>query len=337
MNRLRELALRLLDEAASPPALAQTCADIHAWFTQAVPLEALPDVPMQLPGGLALAPGAAAQCILDSVRTVRFLRGVALALDEARRRFPGESLEVVYAGSGPFAPLVLPLMIAHPLRDVRLTLLDCHRPAIDSLHALLARLGLESAVQVVHCDAACYDHGRPIHLVVTETLQRALAREPFVPVVRNLRGQLARAGLLVPARVAVGVALLDAAAEQRSWIDPAHPRRHESLGPVFEVTTAGEHPAIDGSGRSQSVTVTLPDTAADAERWPALVTRITVFGDQCLDDYESGLTVPEVLWPLAPARAGDVIRFQYVLDGNPGVRWERVPDPGRATGSAMRA
>jgi len=333
MNRLRELTARLLDVAASQEELTQTCADLHAWFVQTVPLQVLADVPMQLPGGLALAPGAAAQCIFDTLRTVRFVRGVALALDEARRRFPHEAIEVVYAGSGPYAPLLLPLLSLRPLHDVRLTLLDCHQPAIDSLHVLLARLGLESAVQVVHCDAACYTHERPIHLVVTETLQRALAREPFLPIVRNLRGQLAPSGLLVPERVTVGAALVDAAAEQRSWIDPAQPRQHEYLGLVFEVTLAGEHPLVDASGRSQAVSITLPDWHSDGERWLALITRIDVFGDQFLGDNESGLTVPEILWPLAPVRTGDVIRFQYVLDSNPGVRSKRIPDPGEQQGT----
>jgi hypothetical protein len=45
-------------------------------------------------------------------------------------------------------------------------------------------------------------------------------------------------------------------------------------------------------------------------QWPALLTRIDVFADARIDDYESGLTMPEILWHLAPSRAGDVVRFE---------------------------
>lgn len=322
---IRQLTMRILDGAASREELSQTCAELYDWFTAA----AIPDVTAgeatRLPTGLALAPDRAAQCILDTNRTVAFVRGLSLALDEARRRFPQGVLEVVYAGTGPFAPLVLPLMTARALHDVRFTFLDVNRRAAEAVEDLIARLGLEQRTrQVIHGDATCYNHPTLIHVVVTETMQRALGTEPFVGIVRNLRRQLAPRGIVVPERVAVDVALIDAADERAQWSGAAPSKQHESLARLFAVTAEGERPSLDTYGRSEPVVVTIPHGAGDVERWIALITRVDVFGNMRLRDYDSGLTVPEILWPLSPAHGGEVIEFNYVLDAAPGIRWRRL-------------
>ena len=221
-----------------------------------------------------------------------FLRGLARALDEARRRF-GSVLEVVYAGTGPYAPLAIPLM---PMPGVRFTLIDVHDAATSSVRQLLDRLGIHASV--VQADATTYEHPVPIHVAITETMQRALQKEPFVAVARNLRRQLAPRGLLIPERVTVDVALLDPAIEQARWNGGAIGPPHQRLATVAEITTAGE--------LTESVDVTIPRD----DQWPALLTRIDVFAGARLRDYESGLTMPEILWHLAPSRAGDVLRFR---------------------------
>ena len=200
-------------------------------------------------------------------------------------------LEVVYAGTGPFAPLAIPLM---PMPGVHFTLIDIHNAATSSVRHILDRLGLHASV--VPADATAYEHPAPIHVAITETMQRALQKEPFVAVTRNLRRQLAPRGLLIPERVTVDVALLDPAVEQARWNGEDVAAPHERLGTVVEITSAREVIA--------PIDVTVPHDG----HWPALVTRIDVFGDICLDDYESGLTMPEILWPLAPSRAGDVVK-----------------------------
>lgn len=321
---LRKLTLSLLDRATPPGGLAQACAELYQWFADAAQLDATPGEAMRLPTGLALPPEAAAQCILDTNRTVAFVRGVSLALEEARRRFPHGVLEVLYAGTGPFAPLLLPLMATRPTRDVLVTFLDAHQRSVDSVQLLTERLGLGQRTRLIACgDAASYRHPAPIHLLVTETLQRSLAVEPFVGIVRNLRPQLAPGGLIVPDRVAVQVAMIDAVAEQARWSHLAPPAAHQSLRELFEVTAQGELPPLDPHGRSEPVAVTLPEQPPERECWVALSTSIDVFGDLQLRAYESGLTVPEILWPLSPARGGERIEFHYALDQAPGIRWRR--------------
>jgi len=322
---LRQLTLRLLDEATPPEDLARICVELHGWFTDAAPLDSSPSEAGRLPTGLALPPDLAAQCILDSKRTVAFVRGLFLALAEARRRFTHGEIEVVYAGTGPFAPLVLPLMTAQPLPGVVFTFIDFHRRATDAVQELIARLGLgKRARRVTDGDATSYNHPTPIHVVLTETLQRSLDTEPFVGIVRNLRRQLAPGGLVVPERVAVDVALIDAASQQAQWSGTAPAEQHESLARLFEVTAQGEFPPLDKHGRSEAVVVIIPEGRPHLERWIALITRVDVFGTIRLREHESGLTVPQILWPLSPAHGGDVLEFCYILDKAPGLRWTRL-------------
>lgn len=328
MNRIRQLTMRILDGSTSRRELDHACGELYRWFTDVADLDATAGEATRLSTGLAIAPDGAARCILDTGRTVAFIRGVSMALYEARRRFPRGGIEVVYAGTGPFAPLVLPLMTTRALRDVRFTFLEINRRAAEAVESLIARLGLEPRTsRVIHGDATRYRHPTSIHVVVTETMQRALGREPFVGIVHDLRRQLAPGGIVVPERVAVDAALLDAADERRRWSGAAPPRPHEILARLFEVTAEGEFPSLDTDRRSAPVVVTVPTWAGDIERWVALVTRIDVFGKVRVRDYDSGLTVPEILWPLSPARGGEVIQFNYVLDAAPGIRWQRREYP----------
>lgn len=265
----------------------------------------------QLASGLALAPDLAAQCVLDEKRTAAFLRGASSAVAAARERFPGETIEVVYAGTGPLAPFVVPLL---PMSGVHFTLMDVDARSLRILHALLERLGLREHANIVHADATEYRHPAAIHVVVSETMQRSLASEPFVAIARNLRAQLVPGGIFVPERVTVDVALVDPDRERARWkgVDVAAP--YVRLARIVD-TTAKLDPVI----------VSIPPTRTP--QWLALLTEIDVFANERLRAYDSGLTVPEILWPLSPARANDVIEFRYEEGAHPHIRASRRSDP----------
>jgi hypothetical protein len=74
MEQIRQLTLRLLDGAASGEELRRACARLYRWFMGATSLDATPREGVRLPTGLALAPALAAQCVLDTNRTVAFVR-----------------------------------------------------------------------------------------------------------------------------------------------------------------------------------------------------------------------------------------------------------------------
>jgi hypothetical protein len=250
----------------------------------------------QLSSGLALAPHLAAQCVLDEKRTAAFQRGTASAIAAARARFPGETIEVVYAGTGPFAPLVLPLL---PMPDVRCTFIDVDERSLNILRAM------HPPARIVHADATQYAHDARLHVVVSETMQRSLAVEPFVAILHNLRAQLAPGGFFVPERVTVDAVLIDPEREQARW----NGGEGASYVPLARV--------IDTAKKLDPVFVTIPPT--NAPQWLALATEIDVFAGERLRAYDSGLTIPEILWQHSPPRAGAEIEFRYERGERPGI------------------
>ncbi|MGK0387006.1 MAG: hypothetical protein ACI849_001626 [Patiriisocius sp.] len=66
--------------------------------------------PVAIDGGIALSSQHAIDCLHDILRTTRFIKGVYLAILDAQKQFPNTRLEIVYAGCGPVATLILPLL-----------------------------------------------------------------------------------------------------------------------------------------------------------------------------------------------------------------------------------
>jgi hypothetical protein len=285
-----------------------------------------------MPAGSAISPLDAARCLLDARRTVMYLRGVHGAIQEAQRRFPGEVIRVLYAGCGPFAPLCLPLLPLLAGQAVRFTLLDVHARAIESVQTVLAALGLEEVkVDCLVCDAAQYHNpdNRPLHVVVSETMQRALEKEPQVAILMNLAPQLAAGGLMVPELIAVDAVLTDLSREVGGngvVPEPSAPRLKPwsgrvPLGRILQVDR--ERACAWAASRAPSqlppARIALPSSVA-AQYSLVLATTIRTFGVHELREYESGLTHPLMVngW-----RAGEEVEFTYHFGEKPGFHMER--------------
>ena len=280
----------------------------------------------RLPGGEALAPRDAARCVLDPRRTSRFLRGLLAAVLQARTRFPDVPTEILYAGCGPFAPLALPLTTRFSPAEIRFTLLDVHTRSLDAARRVFQALGRSAYVRdYVRCDAASYvvDAAHPPHVVVVEAMLAALEREPQVAITMNLAPQLCPGGILVPERITVGCCLCDVAGDPPAAAGGGA-RIH--LGRVMELTAAGcrDLPASsDGETHIAKVRVEVP-AELDGEFDVMLLTGITVFESIALDEGESGLTCPRILFDLGRARGGEVLEFEYRLGDTPGFRYRSL-------------
>src|SRR5688500_14408138 len=108
-HELKQTAAAMLDPLSSMGQLNLAAEKLyHLLSTGAFALPVAESI--LLPTGLAIASSDAGICVKDAVRTAMLLRGIEAAIDTLRGRFPNEKLEVVYAGSGPFAALVIPLL-----------------------------------------------------------------------------------------------------------------------------------------------------------------------------------------------------------------------------------
>jgi hypothetical protein len=270
--------------------------------------------------GKAINAVNAARCAWEYPRTAKFLQGVRAALAEAKRRFPGRRIEVLYAGTGPYATLVLPLLPFLSPAEAGFTFLDLHRHCLDSVRHLLGAFGyLDFALGFVEEDATAYrqPQGRPLHLVISETMLNALQKEPQVAISLNLAPQLAPGGLLVPARIEVSACLADARREivLHDEAGQPHARRRVELGKLLELSLD----TVDGLAAGfPKIRIDIPRTKPPETKSFLLLTRIVTFGDIALGDYECSLNCPLPLRELHDPPPGSAWEFQYRLGARPG-------------------
>ena len=327
LKRLADV-LRVRDPAGELPAAARELHDLLVRATGLDPhaTEGADAADIMLPSGKAIAPKWAASCLLDVARTATFLRGTEAALHAALARFPQRPVEMLYSGCGPFAPFALMLATCFDAAQVRVTLLDVNPRSLACARRLFETFGLADFVRAyVQADATTFvwPRGLPLHVVLAETMQRALEEEPQVAVSLNLAPQLCDGGILIPERIAVDLCLYDPACgfPDADCADTFKgPRLAVRLGTVLELTAASARTiAVDGE-----YPVTLLDVPADARGLSAMLrTAVTVFGDHSLGEHASGITTPLLLGGIAGARR---VRARYAGGPRPGFRCERMEE-----------
>ncbi len=288
-----------------------------------------------LPEGTALSPRDAARCVLDFARTAGFLKGVRAAIIEAQHRFPDQTLHVLYAGCGPFAPLMIPLTTEFRSAQVQFTLLDIHQRSLDAARKIVVTLGLTDFVRdYVRADAVSYQQppeSAP-HIVVAETMQRALAKEPQVAVTCNLAAQLIENGIMIPQRISLSACLANLNKEIVFTEDEASPetrRQRIYLGEIFELTAESSRRVRDWptaeemAGARSSPAVRLRVPQLDDESYKLMIlTDITVFDNIVIGEYDAGVTYPAVLDDVGRIESGMELEFYYLTGERPGLRYK---------------
>jgi len=329
----------LLDEASSPPDLrralddfVQLCSGISG-ITPDASFDAWARDTM-LPGGVAINPRAAAHCVRDYRRSVVFIRGVYAAIHSAMARFPGTPLDILYAGCGPFATLLLPLLGKFKAGELSIHLLDIHQRSLDSVGRLLGALGFSGyRVNTVQADACTYQHPGTVHLIIAETMQKSLEQEPQFAVTANLAPQLHPQGIFIPEIIEVELCLAHLDRERASYKKLQKIDRDMQLStgqrqPLATVLTLSPELAIShlrrashdlrtGKTQLNLATVEIP-AVADIEHFDALLfTRIQVFSGYRLQDYEAEITLPLRCHELSPLIAGATYQVSYELGSYP--------------------
>ncbi|PLY41488.1 hypothetical protein CSZ94_15800 [Janthinobacterium sp. ROICE36] len=269
-----------------------------------------------LPSGWAISPVQAGLCAREPYRSAAFIQGLALAVRE--QLGAGRPVRVLYAGCGPFALLALPVMAVLSATQVQFAILDVHAETLAYAHDLIARLELDSHVTAYICaDAATYRIPAAVmpDVIVSETMNTALGKEPQVAILRNLHAQ-APAAALLPAAVTVHLGL-----DRRTPGEPC-----TDWGRVFALDGDALRAWQGALGDSlPAATIRLPDVLEQA---PRLLTRIRVYGDIVLGDHDCSLNLPLPL-PGKPGLAGgSMLDFHYRLGGQPGLafRLRKTPE-----------
>ena len=349
---LTDIAKILLDQNSSEPKLhsalkqfSRICSDISnlepdpsytAWSDDTF-----------LSQGVAINPKAAAYCVKDFQRSVVFIRGVFAALQTLRSRTASATkTKVLYAGCGPFATLLLPLLPLLEPEEFDIFLLDIHQQSLDSVAKLIKALGLSDyKVSLVQADAFSYQHPGLLDLIIVETMQKALEQEPQFAVTANLANQLSANGLFLPEEITIELALAHLTEETELYrtegkVDNERLLRAGKRKPISTLMTLSAANAnrllnqTDGMDKRDLIgqplpaiyldTVTIPDLKNLEHYQPLLFTRITVFGKHKLEDYQSSLTLPSRCVDLEPLEPGARYHASYVFGSYPKIHWQHV-------------
>ncbi|MEO6039224.1 MAG: hypothetical protein ABIQ93_12495 [Saprospiraceae bacterium] len=327
---MKRLSGILTGPATSPGNLYRASVALYQLFLQLSGLD--PDDPefqgnRQLAQGKALAPVWAAYCLLDFGRTRIFLRGLLGAIQAARQRFPGIQIHVLYAGCGPFASLIVPLIPLLKKHSVAFTLLEISPESLGYLEKIIAAFQLSPWIRdIVLTDATEYqlDKASPVHVLVGEMLQTGLQQEPQVAAMLNLAPQLTTGGFLVPQSIIVQAGLLHPGRNQARMLslEAKAGDVYTLLEPAFELSQTSIA-KISSEGFSEIV-VEIPADRNPGFRQLALFTRIRVFEDEWLEPWESVLTQPLILTTLDRENPPRKIGLRYQTGPAPGFNWRII-------------
>ncbi len=330
INQLKSITGALLSEN-HPGKLREAAIDLYALFSGITKISDESSVEVDssvtfLPNGKAISPKDAARCVLDYARTVKFLRGIYAAIIEAQKRFPGETIEILYAGCGPFATLAAPLATKFAASEIQFTLLDIHQRSLDSAGANFKAFGLATHVrEYVQGDAAAYTHPNSPHIIITETMQRALEKEPQAAVTFNLAAQLRKNGIFIPEQILIDACLYDsrseftflpAGADEYALENAGEERVRFKLGRILNLNAADEYDTFE--------TVCLPPVTrkipkyADKNLQIMLSTTIKIYDSFVLEEYESAITCPLVLRHFDWTKCRKGVEFTYFFGHEPG-------------------
>jgi len=287
-----------------------------------------------LDGGMAINPQAAAYCIKDYQRSVMFIRGVYAAIKVAQERFVDTPIKILYAGCGPFATLLLPLIGQFKSGELDIHLLDIHQESLDSIKRLINYFGFNNyTINLLQGDACSYQHPNALHLIIAETMQKSLEQEPQFAVTANLAPQLDPQGIFIPKKIEVALCLAQWESEKELFkrinnIDSEAlikaGKRHP-IGTIF--TLLPEHAAAQMSEASYNKGTSKLELSPQAVQIPSvgnlesydalMFTRIQVFEQYHLKDYEADLTLPHKCYDLSPLKNGATYRICYQLGNYP--------------------
>ncbi len=272
--------------------------------------------------GMALGTTWAALCVDDIMRTKKFVQGLFEAVRHLKKERDG-ALHIFYAGTGPFATLILPLLAVSSPEHIRVSLMEINTESYESVQRVFRQLNFTGFIQsTIQADATTYriPEGEKIDILLSETMQYALHQEQQVPIILNLYRQLDKDVLLIPEKIILELGLYT---YQVGLKDDEHRMESKKLAPVFELSKERIESLDDGNYRQTGfldfpeVTVKLPYETVKKYAHLVIFTDIQVFGNQWITLNNSGLTTPWIIRNTQHLEEDDLISLTYKIDQHP--------------------
>ena len=167
--------------------------------------------------GLAVSPVIAAKCLQDIARTRCFIQGIKQAIDDKLSDNNG-SVQILYAGTGPYGLLLLPLLLIYKNAPLSITLMDIHHTSIKAVKKVIKALELEPLVKSIELTDATQwqpEKGLSFDIIISETMKNALKKEPQLFIFAHLQQFLKPQGILIPESINLSAWLTNTGSELR--------------------------------------------------------------------------------------------------------------------------
>lgn len=282
------------------------------------------NLPTQSGSGLAITPWRAAACLEDLARTAAFVRGSIQAVEHKLAQCAHRPLHLVEAGCGPLGTLILPLLARFNRDELVVSLIDLHKESIACIKLMLEHFGFLPRVnQLIYDNATTIVLDSPVDLVLTETMNVVLSKEPQVEITRALMQQHPSASL-IPQSIRIDCCLADLKTEISHF--PHRVGERPFLATVFELNRKTALELVEENGLLPAAQVLIPHSIKPGFA-PCLTTTIQVFEETQARDYDSQITMPFQLPPLTP---GALLQFAYRMGKYPGLIFQLIDTHTRA-------
>ena len=283
-------------------------------------------------GGVALSSLGAADCVDDYLRTTFFIKGVYTALTKLLGDKSGGPVNILYAGCGPYATLLLPLLPLFSSDAIRAIVLDINKPSLDCVQNIIDAAGLKAYDLKLECaDATTYTKPDDfvIDLCISETMHYALTREPQVAIIKNLAPQLSDHSVLIPKQISIDLAFSSYSKEPflkdgntiEASSTPLYPLRIP-LGRLFTIDK-NHFPDTECSKFESGFYKVPKDFAAFPDI--CLYTEVLIIEGISLKNAASYITNPYCAGSLWNFRESESVRLTYEFSEIP--RWSCDPGP----------
>ncbi|WP_293785946.1 methyltransferase domain-containing protein [uncultured Pedobacter sp.] len=273
------------------------------------------DEDIYLPNGKAVSTIKAAHCLKELERTRRFIRGINQAIECLSGTIQGRTLNILYAGCGPYATLLTPLTSRFSSAQINFILLDINADSLAAAKTLYDKLGLSTyVIDYVCADATTYKFPDDIciDMVISETMLNALRKEPQLAIMNNLIPQMRKDAVFIPENIIVEAVLTRWKEEYSSFTITDYQPKRINLGVVYCASREFKLP--------QPVVIQVP--ASETHNRLDLFTEITVFGREVLTTYNCSLTMPFAVCKLENNREDMKVTFEYVMSDHPGFTYK---------------
>lgn len=318
-NKQLESLSKILLQSDNPGLLRNTVHQFHELYSLLCGINAgdITDDTIFLSTGKAISPISAAHCLLEYKRTTVFFRGIYKAILSVQKSFPGEKINILYAGSGPYASLVTPLTSFFTADELCFDILDINPVSLKAVKELYTKLGLLSYINsFIEADATKYriEENRVIHIVISETMNRTLEKEPLVHIMQNLIPQLQEKCVFIPQSVKITACI---SLPEKAGISLADEILLESefISDIYTVTQADCQP-------DNRAVIKIPGDIKK-DKCLYLLTSIKVFDDEALMVHDCSLTLPKFI-SATDGHAGKQVGFEYIPDELPKFVYEII-------------